>query len=78
MDWDGDYDCWENCQFCSLHFAPTALVTPLGALSIIVKETDENGDTWVYSMYSGSTLIVLHAPSEHSLSSVKEIWELAT
>lgn len=26
----------------------------------------------------GSTLIVLHAPSEHSLSSVEEIWELAT
>lgn len=25
----------------------------------------------------GSTVIVLHAPSEHSLSSVDEIWELA-
>jgi hypothetical protein len=26
----------------------------------------------------GSTLIVLHAPSERSLTSVEEIWELAT
>lgn len=26
----------------------------------------------------GSTIIVLHAPSEHSISSVEEIWELAT
>jgi len=26
----------------------------------------------------GSTLIVLHAPSESSLTSVEEIWELAT
>lgn len=26
----------------------------------------------------GSTVIVLHAPSEHSLSSVEEIWVLAT
>ena len=25
----------------------------------------------------GSTLIVLHAPSEHSLTSVEEIWDLA-
>ena len=26
----------------------------------------------------GSTLIVLHAPGESSLTSVEEIWELAT
>lgn len=25
----------------------------------------------------GSTVIVLHAPSEHSINSVEEIWELA-
>lgn len=25
----------------------------------------------------GSTIIVLHAPGEHSISSVEEIWELA-
>lgn len=26
----------------------------------------------------GSTVIVLHAPAEHSISSVEEIWDLAT
>lgn len=26
----------------------------------------------------GSTIIVLHAPGEHDISSVDEIWELAT
>lgn len=108
----------EFANFVAYMYAPAVLVTPLGALSIIVR--------WVHSFsfqlekkyYSyqviscklnwslfigsailahfllgeklqklgilgcvlcvvGSTVIVLHAPGEHSISSVDEIWELA-
>ncbi|URE23627.1 hypothetical protein MUK42_17477 [Musa troglodytarum] len=49
----------EIANFAAYAFAPAILVTPLGALSIIVS-------------------IVLHAPVEKDIESVKEVWYLAT
>ena len=56
------------CCICSAVFAHFLLREKLRKLGI-------NG---CVLCIVGSTLIVLHAPSEHSLSSVEEIWELAT
>ncbi|KAJ9675265.1 hypothetical protein PVL29_024285 [Vitis rotundifolia] len=78
----------EIANFVAYIFAPAVLVTPLGALSIIVsavlahfllkEKLRKMGIQGCVLCIVGSTLIVLHAPSEHSLSSVEEIWELAT
>lgn len=78
----------EIANFVAYIFAPAVLVTPLGALSIIVsavlahfllkEKLRKMGIYGCVLCIVGSTLIVLHAPSEHSLSSVEEIWELAT
>lgn len=77
----------ELANFAAYMFAPAALVTPLGALSIIVsavlahfflkEKLQRMGVLGCVLCVVGSTVIVLHAPSEHSLSSVDEIWELA-
>ncbi|KAL8459584.1 hypothetical protein ACS0TY_036909 [Phlomoides rotata] len=68
-------------------YAPAVLVTPLGALSIIVsavlahlllkEKLKKLGMLGCVLCVVGSTVIVLHAPGEHSISSVEEIWELA-
>ncbi|XP_040998920.1 uncharacterized protein LOC121244776 isoform X3 [Juglans microcarpa x Juglans regia] len=78
----------ELANFVAYMFAPAVLVTPLGALSIIVsavlahfflkEKLRKMGIVGCVLCIVGSTLIVLHAPSELSLSSVEEIWELAT
>ncbi|POO00257.1 Magnesium transporter NIPA [Trema orientale] len=78
----------ELANFAAYIFAPAALVTPLGALSIIVsavlahfflrEKLQKMGILGCVLCVVGSTVIVLHAPSEHSLSSVEEIWVLAT
>ncbi|KAK9986552.1 hypothetical protein SO802_031503 [Lithocarpus litseifolius] len=69
-------------------FAPAVLVTPLGALSITVsavlahfflkEKLQKMGILGCGLCIVGSTLIVLHAPGESSLTSVEEIWEFAT
>ncbi|XP_077241435.1 putative magnesium transporter NIPA6 isoform X2 [Tasmannia lanceolata] len=69
-------------------FAPAVLVTPLGALSIIVsavlahfilkERLQRMGMLGCVLCIVGSTVIVLHAPEESTLNSVEEIWELAT
>ncbi|XP_038973184.1 probable magnesium transporter NIPA2 isoform X1 [Phoenix dactylifera] len=66
----------------------TILVTPLGALSIIVSAVlahfvlDEKlhifGILGCILCVVGSTTIVLHAPKEKDIESVKEVWSLAT
>ncbi|KAG6436010.1 hypothetical protein SASPL_100891 [Salvia splendens] len=84
-------DYWRICQFCSLQpymYAPAVLVTPLGALSIIVsavlahfllqEKLRKLGILRCVLCVVGYTIIVLHAPSEHDISSVDQIWELAT
>ncbi|XP_059453578.1 probable magnesium transporter NIPA6 [Corylus avellana] len=78
----------ELSNFVAYMFAPAVLVTPLGALSIIVsailahfflkEKLQKMGILGCVLCIVGSTLIVLHAPSERSLTSVEEIWELAT
>ena len=78
----------EIANFVAYIFALTVLVMPLRALSIIVsvvlahfllkEKLMKMGIYGCIPCIVGSTLIVLHAPNEHSLSSVKEIWELAT
>ncbi|XP_031504075.1 probable magnesium transporter NIPA6 isoform X2 [Nymphaea colorata] len=78
----------EIANFVAYIFAPAVLVTPLGALSIIVsavlahfmlnEKLDKMGMLGCLLCIVGSTVIVLHAPSEHSLTSVTEIWDLAT
>uniref|UniRef100_A0A7N0UB07 Probable magnesium transporter n=1 Tax=Kalanchoe fedtschenkoi TaxID=63787 RepID=A0A7N0UB07_KALFE len=78
----------EFANFIAYIYAPAVLVTPLGALSIIVSAVlahfllneylQKLGIVGCVLCIVGSTLIVLYAPSEKSLTSVEEIWELAT
>lgn len=103
----------EIANFAAYAFAPAILVTPLGALSIIIRHdimwdilTTYDTLFWFWSMWVccsavlahiilreklhifgvlgcalcvvGSTTIVLHAPQEREIESVKEVWDLAT
>ncbi|KAH1112391.1 hypothetical protein AAZX31_04G188700 [Glycine max] len=77
----------EIANFVAYVYAPAVLVTPLGALSIIVsavlahfmlnEKLQKMGMLGCLLCIVGSTVIVLHAPQEKSLSSVEEIWQLA-
>ncbi|TQE01643.1 hypothetical protein C1H46_012707 [Malus baccata] len=77
----------EIANFVAYVYAPAVLVTPLGALSIIVsavlahfllkEKLQKMGMLGCLLCIVGSTEIVLHSPEERSLSSVQEIWELA-
>ncbi|KAL5703250.1 hypothetical protein ACHQM5_028364 [Ranunculus cassubicifolius] len=78
----------EIANFAAYAFAPAILVTPLGALSIIVSAVlahfilEEKlhifGVLGCVLCMVGSTTIVLHAPQEKAMHSVKEVWHLAT
>ncbi|CAA7410726.1 unnamed protein product [Spirodela intermedia] len=78
----------EIANFVAYVFAPAVLVTPLGALSIIVsavlahfllgERLQKLGVLGCISCIVGSVVIVLHAPQERSPSSIDEIWMLAT
>ncbi|XP_010261284.1 PREDICTED: probable magnesium transporter NIPA6 [Nelumbo nucifera] len=78
----------EVANFVAYVFAPAVLVTPLGALSIIVsavlahftlkERMQKMGVLGCVSCVVGSVVIVIHAPQEHSPNSVQEIWTLAT
>ncbi|KAF5199415.1 Magnesium transporter nipa2 [Thalictrum thalictroides] len=78
----------EIANFAAYAFAPAILVTPLGALSIIVSAVlahfilEEKlhifGVLGCVLCMVGSTIIVLHAPLEKPITSVKELWTLAT
>ncbi|KAF7840171.1 putative magnesium transporter NIPA6 [Senna tora] len=78
----------EIANFVAYVYAPAVLVTPLGALSIIVsavlahfmlkEKLQKMGILGCLLCIVGSTVIVLHSPQERSLTSVLEIWELAT
>ncbi|KAL2346056.1 hypothetical protein Fmac_000056 [Flemingia macrophylla] len=78
----------EVANFVAYIYAPALLVTPLGALSIIVsavlahfllkEKLQQMGILGCVFCIVGSVLIVIHAPQEHSLTSVQEIWDLAT
>ncbi|KAL4559129.1 hypothetical protein LXL04_031263 [Taraxacum kok-saghyz] len=78
----------EFANFVAYIYAPAVLVTPLGALSIIVsavlahfllnEKLRKVGILGCVLCIMGSTVIVLHAPAEHAINSVEEIWDLAT
>ncbi|GAA0172242.1 secondary carrier transporter [Lithospermum erythrorhizon] len=78
----------EIANFVAYIYAPAVLVTPLGALSIIVsavlahfllkERLQKLGMLGCLSCIVGSVIIVLHAPQEHTPTSVAEIWNLAT
>lgn len=78
----------EIANFAAYAFAPAILVTPLGALSIIISAVLAHvmlqeklhifGVLGCVLCVVGSTSIVLHAPQEREIESVKEVWDLAT
>lgn len=78
----------EAANFAAYAFAPAILVTPLGALSIIIsavlahiilrEKLHTFGILGCALCVVGSTTIVLHAPQERQIESVKEVWDLAT
>ncbi|XP_021277943.1 probable magnesium transporter NIPA3 isoform X2 [Herrania umbratica] len=78
----------EVANFVAYAFAPAILVTPLGALSIIVsavlaqfmlkEKLHRLGVLGCVMCISGSVVIVIHAPQESPITSVQEIWTMAT
>ncbi|KAI8003213.1 putative magnesium transporter NIPA2 [Camellia lanceoleosa] len=78
----------EIANFAAYAYAPAILVTPLGALSIIFSAVlahcilEEKlhifGVVGCVLCLVGSTTIVLHAPQEKNIDSVREVWYLAT
>lgn len=78
----------EIANFAAYAYAPAILVTPLGALSIIFSAVLAHfileEKLHIFGMLGcvlcvvGSTTIVLHAPQERIIHSVKEVWQLAT
>ncbi|KAL0365020.1 UNVERIFIED_CONTAM: putative magnesium transporter NIPA4 [Sesamum angustifolium] len=78
----------EIANFAAYAFAPAILVTPLGALSIIISAVLAHiilrerlhlfGILGCALCVVGSTTIVLHAPHERQIESVREVWDLAT
>ncbi|KAI4966161.1 hypothetical protein ZWY2020_005825 [Hordeum vulgare] len=78
----------EIANFAAYAFAPAILVTPLGALSIIIsavlariilrEKLHTFGVLGCILCVVGSTTIVLHAPPEREIESVAEVWDLAT
>ncbi|XP_054818415.1 probable magnesium transporter NIPA3 isoform X2 [Prosopis cineraria] len=78
----------EVANFVAYAFAPAVLVTPLGALSIIVsailadiilkEKLHPLGIMGCVMCIVGSVIVVIHAPKEHPIDSVKEIWTMAT
>ncbi|EPS60902.1 hypothetical protein M569_13899, partial [Genlisea aurea] len=77
----------EFANFVAYMYAPASLVTPLGASSIIVsaflahfllkERLRRLGILGCILCVVGSIVIVLHAPGDHNISSVEEIWKLA-
>ncbi|GLT75737.1 hypothetical protein SLA2020_474360 [Shorea laevis] len=78
----------EIANFAAYAFAPAILVTPLGALSIIISAALARvilreklhifGVLGCALCVVGSITIVLHAPQEREIESVTEVWDLAT
>ncbi|ANZ75078.1 BA75_02410T0 [Komagataella pastoris] len=78
----------EVANFAAYTFAPAILVTPLGALSVIIgavlaamflrEELGTLGKMGCAICLLGSVIIVLHAPEDKEISTVDEILEYAT
>ncbi|KAL4852935.1 putative magnesium transporter NIPA4 [Chlorella vulgaris] len=78
----------EVANFAAYAFAPAILVTPLGAISIIIsavlahyllsEKLNVFGVVGCLLCIAGSLAIVLHAPPERPIASVLQMWGLAT
>lgn len=78
----------EVSNFAAYAYAPAILVTPLGAVSIIVsaglahvilkEKLHALGFLGCVMCLVGSVTMVLHAPKDRTINSVQELWELAT
>lgn len=78
----------EVANFVAYAFAPAVLVTPLGALSIIVsavlahfilsERLHKLGMLGCVMCIAGSVILVIHAPQEQAITSVQAIWTMAT
>ncbi|XP_042046190.1 probable magnesium transporter NIPA4 isoform X2 [Salvia splendens] len=90
VDWLDNDDCWRNCKFCSLcictrhscyppwctqHYYQCSAVL---AHVILREKLHIFGILGCALCVVGSTTIVLHAPQEREIESVKEVWDLAT
>ncbi|XP_073129849.1 probable magnesium transporter NIPA6 isoform X3 [Henckelia pumila] len=77
----------EVANFVAYIYAPAVLVTPLGALSIIIsavlahfmlrERLQKMGILGCISCIVGSVIIVIHAPQEQTPTSVQQVWILA-
>jgi hypothetical protein len=77
----------EIFNFAAYAFAPAILVTPLGALSVLIgavlgsyfldEQLGRLGKIGCATCLIGSVIIVLHAPPDKEVQSVEEILELA-
>lgn len=77
----------EAANFAAYAFSPAIIVTPLGALSILVsavlahvilkEKLNRFGIIGCILCVTGTVGIVLHAPEEKNLGSVVDIWNLA-
>lgn len=77
----------EICNFAALAFAPATLVTPLGALSVIVgavlgsyvlnESLGTMGKLGISCCLLGAVNIVLHAPPDKEINTVDQILSYA-
>jgi uncharacterized membrane protein len=73
----------EMCNFAAYGYAPATLVTPLGALSVLIsavmsayflnEKLNGIGKIGCFLTAIGSTIMVIHAPKEGEVKSVNEL-----
>ena len=78
----------EVANFAAYAYAPAVIVTPLGALSIIVAAVLShhilrerlNGFGWLgcFLCVVGSLSVVMHAPEDRPIRDVRQLWEMAS
>ncbi|XP_022246582.1 magnesium transporter NIPA2-like isoform X2 [Limulus polyphemus] len=76
----------EGANFAAYAFAPATLVTPLGVLSVLVSAVLSSrllgerlnllGKVGCLLCILGSTVVILHAPKEGSVSSIEELGDM--
>ena len=77
----------EVCNFAAYAFAPAILVTPLGALSVLIgavlgsyflkEELGTLGKLGCAICLIGAIIIVLHAPPDVEIETIEQIMEYA-
>ena len=77
----------EICNFVALAFAPATLVTPLGALSVIVgavlgsyflnERLGSIGKQGISCCLLGAIIIILHAPPDKEVETIDQVFSYA-